>query len=291
MSLSFLRQHYLTQPHEISFETLALCNAACSFCPYPTLKRKGAKLSMDLITHLIGQMKSWTQPFYVTPFKVNEPLLDGRLAEICAGIESELPLATIRLFTNGSPLTAHHIEWIGKLKSLDPQFGLWISLNSCDPIEYGELMKLSYAITQGRLDRLHDAVVNGVFPHQVTVSRVLTGTDGRLDAKDMAFQTAVRRTWPKFTPFLIKRDGWIDYVEPSTTTVPRSGCQRWFELNITAVGKAVLCCMTSGADPEHVIGDVSQQSLLEVYNQPHLQARRLKAIHRDGIAFCERCTY
>lgn len=280
--LTFLRQRYASQPFEVSIETLALCNAACSFCPYPTLERQGTKLPMDLITHMIGQMKSWTEPFFISPFKVNEPLLDVRMPEICAGIEQELPLAKIRLFTNGSPLTAAVLEWIGALTSLD---GLWISLNSCDAQEYGDLMKLSYEITATRLDRLHRGVQEGTFPHNVTVSRVATDDS----QKNLEFVRSVARRWPRFQPCIIKRDGWLGYVEPSNSRIPRSGCARWWELNITAEAKAVLCCMDGKG--EYVLGDAAAQPLLEIYNQPHLQERRLRARTREGIEPCARCTY
>ncbi len=277
-----LRQRYARQPFEVSIETLALCNAACTFCPYPTLERQGRKLSMDLITHLIGQMKQWTEPFYVSPFKVNEPLLDNRLPEICAGIEAELPLATLRLFTNGQPLTETHLAWIAQLKRLD---GLWISLNSCDPQEYGDLMKLSYELTARRLDALHAAIDRGTFPHNVTVSRVAQD-----DAQsNMAFMRSVARRWPRFLPVLIKRDGWLGYVPPSSSRIPQAPCARWWELNITAEARAVLCCMDGKG--EYVLGDATTQSLDEIYNQPELADRRMFARHRLDIDPCERCTY
>lgn len=281
-SIRYLRDHYASQPFEVSVETLAVCNATCGFCPYPTLERIGARLSTELITHFIGQMKSWSEPFYFSPFKVNEPLLDVRMPDICLAIEQELPAARIRLFTNAAPLTAIALEWIGALKSLD---GLWVSLNSCDAAEYATLMKLPYARTAGRLDELHHQIVAGIFPHSVTVSRVAQD-----DAqKNMDFMRSVARRWPRFQPILIKRDGWLGYVEPSNTKIPRSPCGRWWELNITAEAKAVLCCMDGKG--EYVLGDCAQHSLLEIYNQPHLQARRRQAQDRSGIDPCQRCTY
>lgn len=279
---TMLRQRYASQPMEVSIETLALCNAACTFCPYPTLERQGTRLSTDLIIHMIGQMKHWSEPFYVSPFKVNEPLLDTRLADICYAIEQELAQAKIRLFTNGQPLNERALEWIGALKSLD---GLWVSLNSCDAQEYGELMKLSYDITARRLDRLHRGIVEGTFPHTVTVSRVVSdNAQSNLD-----FMRSVARRWPRFLPVLIKRDGWLGYVEPSLNRVPQSPCGRWWELNITAEAKAVLCCMDGKG--EYVLGDAAAQPLLDIYNQPYLQDRRAQQRTREGINPCARCTY
>jgi hypothetical protein len=284
MSLELLRRHYLDQPQEVSIETLAVCNAACTFCPYPTLERIGAKLPDAVLWDLVEQMASFKQPFFVSPFKVNEPLLDKRLQGFCERIVEFVPHATLRLFTNGSPLTAHQIDWIADIPT-DRLDCLWVSLNSCDHQEYYKLMKLSYEATSSKLDELHADKQAGQFPHRVVLSRVV-GDDPITDA---AFMDGVWNRWPLFHPFLIKRDGWLGYVEPSSKLPPRSGCERWFELNITALGKAVLCCMDGkGEFPQ---GNVATTSLLDIYNQPRLRERRLKALTRQGIEPCQRCTY
>src|SRR5262249_27338104 len=35
------RRPYLDYPQEVHIETLAMCNATCTFCPYPTMDRQG----------------------------------------------------------------------------------------------------------------------------------------------------------------------------------------------------------------------------------------------------------
>ena len=66
--------YYLDQPKEVSLETWAQCNAACTFCPYPTMDRIGDKMPDELIDRLVGEMSEFKYPFYFSPFKVNEPL-------------------------------------------------------------------------------------------------------------------------------------------------------------------------------------------------------------------------
>lgn len=297
---SALREHYLEQPQEVSFETLALCNAACVFCPYPTLARRGTELPGVVIQSMIEQMSFWQKPFYISPFKVNEPFLDPRLREICQQIESTCPEATLRLFTNGQPLTEKHLEWVAKLKRLDC---LWVSLNSIDPQEYGERMKLSFRITQLKLDVLHRWMEQGLFSHRVIVSRVMTGKSTGTqthavqqpqpivigDTKDFLFRQYVRKRWPRFESFLIKQDSWLGYVPPADPRIPQTACARWFELNITATGKVVLCCMDG--EEKHVLGDVREHSLLSIYNQPYLLKRRERALTREGIDPCQGCSY
>lgn len=293
VTLDFLRQCYYAQPREVSFETLAVCNAACVFCPYPTLERKGVCLPSWVIDKLIAEMAGFREPFFISPFKVNDPLLDTRMQEICEQIEEKIPQATLRLFTNGSMLTERHLAWIAELKHLDRVRGLWISLNSCDPQEYGELMKLNFSITAHRLDVLHQSLVEDCFPYPVTVSRVMRGSlscpEQLATGRDLKFSSDVARRWPRFRPLLIKDGGWIGYSDPTSKLPPRSGCERWFELSVTATGKVALCCMDGEA--KYALGDVTDQTLLEVYNQPLLKRRRLEAFTREGIDPCARCTY
>jgi uncharacterized Fe-S cluster-containing radical SAM superfamily protein len=292
MDFGELRSRYLEQPHEVSIETLALCNARCTFCPYPTLDRIGEKMSLELVYRLIEEMRAFREPFFVSPFKVNEPLLDGRLSEFCHEIIARCPAAKLRLFTNGSPLTDANVEWIAELDGRRLAH-LWVSLNSCDPDEYEKLMGIPYSHVAKRLDALHEKVETGYFLHDVVLSRVGSGRVYGFresdNERDLEFIRVASMRWPHFVPLLIKRDGWLGAVEPGNPDIPRSPCGRWFELSILATGTASLCCMDGKG--EYPVGDVHHQTLLEIYNQPRLKAWRQSALTRQGINPCERCTY
>lgn len=273
MNFERLREHYLDQPKEVSIETLALCNAACTFCPYPTIERKGTRMPDELIERLVGEMASFRVPFFFSPFKLNEPLLDARLLPLCRMMNHAVPHARLRIFTNGSPLTPEKAEQIGSLKNVEH---LWVSLNEHDPAKYEALMSLRFDITARRLDVLHGTD----FPHPVVVSKV---------GSDDGFKAYVSERWPKFKSFVIKRDGWLGYVDPQFPGIPDTACGRWFELSVMATGRVSLCCMASG--DEHGIGDVNTHSLLEVYNAPHWRERRERLLSRRTIGPCNRCSY
>jgi hypothetical protein len=279
-----LSMDYLDWPYEVSVETFAKCNAACTFCPYPTLERQGVRMSDAMIDGIIEELKAHPFPFYFAPFKVNEPFLDKRLIPICQKVNAELPKAHLRLFTNGSALTDRHIAEVDKLERVEH---LWISLNECDPVLYRETMALDFDRTQARLDALHQAVAEGRFRWPVVVSRVRQAYFAN-DA-DLAFKTFVEERWPLFTPFLIKRDGWIGYTEPNDALVPDRGCARWFDLSITATGVVSLCCMDG--EGKYAIGDLNKSGLLEVYNAPHWRQRREMMQSRLDVSPCNLCTY
>ena len=265
--------HYLDQPKEIGLETIALCNAACTFCPYPSLERKGERMSDSLIDKLIGEMSTFEIPFHFSPFKVNEPLLDRRFIDICRRVERET-LAHFRIFTNGAALTQRRIDEIASLSRVTH---LSVSLNSHIPEEYANLMKMPFERTVSRLDNLHDHE----FPHQVNLTAVGSG--------NKAFIEYCRERWPKFRAMLIPKSSWIDFTDPDVDVVPDSVCGRWWELSIMSNGIVSLCCQDG--EGRFPIGDLNKQTMIEVYNSPHWRERRERQLSRLDVPVCKTCTY
>jgi hypothetical protein len=272
-----LQRYYLDQPNEISLETIALCNAACTFCPYPTLERKGEKMTDQLIDKVITEMATFTTPFMFSPFKVNEPLLDKRLFDICERVASET-VAQIRIFTNGAALTKKKIERIAGLQKIRH---LWVSLNEHRPKQYKRLMNMDFNHTARRLDTLHEIVLAGRFPHDVVLSTV--------GFPNEPFRKYCFERWPQFECYAIQKSGWLGYTDPQVDVVPDTPCSRWFELSIMSSGVVSLCCMDG--EGQFPIGDLNEQTLLEVYNSPGWRERRLQLSSRREHIACETCTY
>lgn len=279
------RSPYLDYPQEVHIETLALCNASCSFCPYPTMDRQGDRMPDALIDKIIDDLRAIPSslPFNICPFKVNEPLLDKRIFSVCEKISRQLPNAQLRLFTNGSPLTAKMIERIAAIGKLT---NLWVSLNEVEPAAYEALMQLPLERTLRNLDALHGLVAQKKFPHPVVVSRVVDGS-----GRDEAFLTFMAQRYPMFQPFLIGTGNWSGQVAVGKNRrVPPGGCWRWYEISIMASGKVALCCMDG--EGKHVIGDVNTQSVMEIYNAPSYRKMRQFTFSRKAAAApCDTCIY
>jgi hypothetical protein len=270
-------RHWLDQPLEVSLETQALCNARCTFCPYPSLERIGTKMPDELIDRLVAEMATWKTAFMFSPFKVNEPLLDKRTLPLCERMNRDVPKARLRLFTNGQPLTAEKVEQIGRLKNVEH---LWISLNSHIPEDYERLMGLDFEKTAKRLDHLHSVD----FPHKVMLSCVGFPNE---DFRRYCFER-----WPEFESTALKKDAWIDFTDAQNTEIPDAPCARWWELSITSTGVCSTCCMDGEA--KYPIGDVNTQTMLEVYNSPFWRERREGYFSRkqlDSRSPCAGCTY
>jgi hypothetical protein len=282
--MRFRRSKYMDFPTEVVIETQAICNAACTFCTYPTMERKGDKMSDELIDKIIEDLKAIPRelPFTIAPFKVSDPFLDKRIFSICEKINNELPNAKLRLFTNGSPLTDKIIDKIADIKNV---IHLWVSLNEYEKNAYEKTMSLPFEKTIEKLNALHKRVENG-YPHPVVVSRVCDGT-----VEDANFKAYLEKNYPLFGVFLIGRSDWAGQVViNSQKQVPPTACSRWYELSIMASGKVALCCMDG--EGKHVVGDVNKQSVLEIYNSHDYKKMRQFSFSRLAAAApCDTCIY
>lgn len=273
-----LRKLYMDQPNEISLETATVCNARCTFCPYPTLERVGNLMSDEMIDELVGQMATFKESFLFSPFKLNDPFLDKRVLPLCKRINEEVPLAYIRIFTNGSPLTPKAISEVAKLKKL---VHLWVSLNEYRPDEYEKLMGLNFEQTTRKLDYLHEQVVSGDFPHPVMLSCV--------GYPNEPFRKYCFDRWPQFESMAIMKTSWLGFTDGQIYQVPDTPCARWFELSIMSDGVVSLCCQDS--EGKFPLGDLKKNTMLEVYNQPELRKQREQLVSRRSVPTCNTCSY
>jgi len=274
---------YLDYPRHVHLETLARCNARCDFCPSPGLERTGARLSDALIDKIITDLQDMPADlgFQLSPFKVNEPFLDVRLFDVLDDIEARLPQASIALTTNASALTPNKLARLHGRRALRD---LYISFNDHRPQAYTETMGLPWERTLARIDALHRAMTRDGLDLRVTVSRVGDGS-----AVDDRFRLWVVDRWPGFATLVLRRGDWLGQVQTPVHAVPDVGCQRWFELSITATGQVAHCCMDGEA--RWPLGDVSQQHVLEVYNQPAYRALREQTRSRRQAEPCASCTF
>jgi len=274
---------YLDFPAHVHLETNALCNAACNFCPYPTLERRGAKMPDALITKIIEDLRDIPQDlsFQLSPFKVNEPFLDTRLFSILAQINQRLPNASLTLTTNASAITEKQLARLGGVRNL---VYLWISMNDHREAEYEATMKLPYRRTIERMRMIHAARATNRLRLRIVLSRVGDGTSGDID-----FVRWVQREFPLFEASVFQRGNWLSQVHTPTSPAPRVGCVRWFDLSITATGIVAHCCMDGAA--KYPIGDVSRQHVLEVYNAPAYRRLREHTARRQDTEPCNRCSF
>jgi len=277
---------HLDYPRVVHLETIAMCNAACVFCPYPRLERKGERMSDALIEKIIGDLSAIPQdlPFQIFPYKVSDPLLDTRLYDILGLIERRLPNAHIYLSTNGAALTDSNIQKLLACRNINT---VNISLNSNDPEEYEALMKMPFERTINRLEALHQALESREAPFIVRLTRVNVTKE-----TDISFRVWCAQSFPRFQSQIFPRHDWLGDVvsEDTNQRVPQAPCHRWFDLSIMATGEVSYCCMDG--EGQYVKGDARTQNVLEIFNQPALRRLRETLPSRTSVGDpCRRCTY
>jgi hypothetical protein len=281
--MSLRRSSAIDFPAHVHLETMAVCNAACSFCPYPTLERKGEVMGDALISKVIGDLCDIPRlhAFQLSPFKVNEPFLDNRLFDILDTVKERLPNASITLTSNASPITARKLARL----ALVPRLGyLWISFNDHRPAEYEQTMQLPYARTIERLNMIHKAKADGQIAFRVVLSRV-----GDATPVDQDFRHWVAANYPLFESSIFARSSWIGQVDGACAEPQPVGCARWFDVSITATGVVAHCCVDGKA--EFPIGDVRREHVLEVYNKPHYRRLREDLTTRQEAHPCSSCGF
>ncbi len=274
---------YLDFPVHVHLETLARCNAHCSFCPSDKIERRGTRMPSELIEKIVGDLEAIPRdlPFQLSPFKVNEPFLDTRLFDILDLINRRLPNAEITLTTNASPLTEEKLRRLIGIRNIGY---LWISLNERTPVEYERLMRIPFARTIERLAKLHAAKLDGRLPFNVVLSRV---GDGSIE--DARFVGWVRALFPLFEVCVFRRGSWLGQVETAVGLAPDVGCIRWFDLSITSTGAVAHCCMDGMA--QHVIGDVANKHALDIYNSRPYRTLREQVTSRRNASPCNTCSF
>lgn len=286
-----LRQRYVSQvqsrrwldyPKTIQLETLARCNAACNFCPYPTLERIGARMTPQLVGRLLAEVASWpSHPLQIGFNGVNEPLLDKNLFEYMREASRLLPQTALKIHSNGQALTERAID---ELDAIPTFFKLFISFNEYDPDKYRETMALDQAKTLERLSYLHERVARGV-SFSVGISRV-----GESDLReDQIFVDWCRQKFPLFSRVSVSsRFTWLGTLgRGAQELTPETGCDQWFNLAVDAEGLIQFCCVDPAGNPEY---SVHERSLYELYNVPERRAVRERVVFRREVDHCKYCT-
>ena len=285
-SQAFAAHGYLDYPVFVHLETLAVCNAACGFCPYPVLERKGTKMPDKLIEKVIDDLTEIPPhvPFRLAPYKLSEPFIEPRLFDIIDLATTRLPGMEVCLITNGSALTDRQVGQLLKARRIAY---LHVSLNFDNAEEYESVMQLSFDRTLARLDALHARKARDGIPFPVRITRVASER-----TSDAAFVRWVQARYPAFPVMILPRNDWIGEVvtEGALAQVPDAPCHRWFDLSITATGIVAMCCMDGEA--RYPTGDVNTEHALAIYNRPGLrELRRSLVSRRESGAPCNRCTY
>jgi radical SAM protein with 4Fe4S-binding SPASM domain len=280
----FRQSWTLNFPRAIQIETISLCNARCTFCPYVETAQMFpvGRMSDEVYNKILLELEKH-QPQLVAPYLNNEPLLDKSIIARIRVLREALPYAFIDLSTNGSALTAAVAEEL-----VDQALGIdeiKINFPTTDAEEYERIMHLNYNRTLTNVREFIQMARKKGFKGRYRV--ICVGKD--ISEEEQIFWADTGILAKQYTK--ISRGG---IIKTSYESEPRiKGCKynrerEW--LHIINTGEIVLCCMDWYR--QHILGDIRKDSIETIWKSAAYQAirNRIKDSTDEGF-ICNKCEW
>src|SRR5437763_9791603 len=105
----------------IQIQTVSWCNRSCAFCPSGKFPVEKVFMPVEAYHRIINQLQALNYAGRISPYLMNESLLDKRLPEFIAYTRAHCPESWIAINTNGDALseTLLHRLFDAGLNSLD----------------------------------------------------------------------------------------------------------------------------------------------------------------------------
>lgn len=271
----------LPGPPRVQIQTQSGCDGRCVFCPNKAVLESSleqGRMAPELYHKIIDELADLA-PRRISPYLMNEPLLDARLPDFIRYTVDRVPAATTLVTSNGTHLSEELGEALiasglkrlkVSLQSLDPEVNKRLMGASCDPEKIvHNILTFKRLMNKKRTKR-----------PDLRVSMIVT----KFNAREIEH---ARRFWKKHgirlvTSALENRGGNIDAAEALNTQEMTHLCCACIrpsrEMCVLWNGDVVLCCVDWWRTA--IVGNLAEQSVREVWNGPRLQTIR-DALARD----------
>lgn len=248
-------------PRIIHLETRSLCNSRCGFCAAaitnPT-RPKDVLMPDALIDKVLTELAVIGYANRLSFYNNNEPFLDKRIFQIVARARQQLPKkAYLEIKTNGLTLTADHVLRIFEA-------GL-------------DHLHINDYVSDGRPSQ-RIRVLRKELAHLEREGRMMTG---RFVSDHIVISTR------QVDEMLSTRAG----TAPNRAALKEPlqlPCFRPFEMmTVNPAGSVGVC--SSDLYFRNPMGNVSEQSLMEIWNSPRWQEIRWRLLDGDRAAYPETC--
>jgi pyruvate-formate lyase-activating enzyme len=267
---------YAETPRFIQIETNLACNAKCPFCPYAHMDR-GPMFMEDWVWQKIVDD---TRGLGVTyrPFLINEPLSEKRLPQILEYIKRDTT-AHVEINTNGGLLTERRARALLDAGIDVVRFSIdGLSRETYEParpgIDYDKVVEYTNQFIE-----LRDA---GGYACHIEVRMIDMPENKHEQAAYLEYWRA-RADAAVVVP--LYQWPWSGQTAPALKPCLKILDEIFFYTD----GTSPLCCWDDAG--RGLVGDVTRQSVLEIWNGSEMQAMRqlLNRGRRDLITLCSRC--
>jgi len=284
-------------PAILMIQTVSMCNAACTCCPYPELNRTKAiphgMMSDELFDRIVDDARHFDLK-RVSPYLNNEPFLDPKFASRLEKLKTAFPRAVLHVSTNGSRLEPE--LWKLVANSINK---LHISAQGgvTDRTAFERnFLKMDYEKYVANVSGFLTMVAKGGYrlrAENIAINNVIDFPSAEALEKEIAY-------WKPFGVG-INFGGFNSYSGAitiqartfSSTSLPVYGCadkDRPIQaMHVLFDGACVLCC--NDWTREVVVGNANERSLSDIWNGEEYR-RHVAAIYSGrtiGNHMCVKC--
>lgn len=325
--MSIRKKIFSTKINTVQLDPFGFCNAKCWFCPVkykPQPEAGSGVMSVELAEKILKDLHDerakpdgllHRSMNLITTAHYNEVLLYKHIEELLQ-LFRKYKFKTF-ILSNGISLNKDKVDLIKENQDVVAQVGLnipaferelWAKRSGFSPDQFDRLMNnLNYADEQlgskGYNIQIH---INGVTTHDLLGITKGEGFDDLgidLDPKDGEHETQIKlakKLFPRLNPSkssLFDRAGSLDiinnqkYLRQNYGSKKVVGCNSWRGdratewVHINSAGQTFLCC--NDYDFEYVFGDLSKQSLSEVWGSD----LHVTVLEKAFSEICTKCLY
>lgn len=269
-------------------QTTTLCNASCSFCPYPQMTYPKEEMAESLFQKIIAECRNeYSHIDTIIPYLMNEPLCDSRITDKIWRIKEQVPETGCHILTNGSLLndkTADKIihspiDWVG------------ISVFGITSSGYEKAMGLSFKKVKPLIDKFVRKALLIRGSDFIEITFFLWGDINKKDAelaKDYWQELGVKRF--SISESGISRAGNIRDIKSPSHKAVKNCSSIWTNesIHILSNGDIVPCCMDWQRTT--ILGNIQENSIRDIWNSAEYNSFRIK--QRSGNSdklICLKC--
>ncbi len=276
---------------QLQLEVAAFCDAACVFCPYPTMERARGFMKMDLFQKIMDESVALPLVDHITFTGLGETLLDKHLIERIRYARLRMPHIMIDIFSNGSQLTNAKVDAL-----IDAGLStLYVSLNATNQEKRQQIMyphKPDY-FDYDKVCAVLDYAIGRyqVKPEMKVLVKAIVSKDLFEDGDQERFDSRWNGPWNRDgNSFMHLEGNWAGAVWPARTKQVTPCSRALGQIMVLWDGRVSLCCFDS--EGKEILGDLNTQTIKEVFNGP--KATGIRTAHWEGrrseIPMCAECT-
>ena len=272
-------------PDHIYVELTNICNARCTICATPGMKRPRQIMPFPLFQQIVDECSS-RKNTKILPFLHGESLLVPGVLDYFRYIRKAAPLTRLNLTSNGSRLTAEMTEQILEEDLVD---SLIFSIDGGNK-ETFEKIRLNLSYDEVRSNILHFIRRRSELGKRLPrVMIAMVAVEENRHTRRQLLEAWKEADEVRFSVYF-NWAGKLANFERISNKI--NYCERLQHyITILSDGRVAMCCFDSEA--EYTVGDLNTQSIHEVWHSEEFNRRRRQLFDRDfnNLTICAQCDY